>query len=34
LQEIVFENRSNPAAAKKARDDAEDFLRHVKDGLI
>ncbi len=34
LQEIIFENRSNPAAAKKARDDAEDFLRHVKDGLI
>ena len=34
MQEIVFENRSNPAAAKRAKDDAEDFLRRVKDGLI
>jgi hypothetical protein len=34
LQEMTFENRSDPAAAKKAREDAEDFLRHVKDGLI
>ena len=34
LQEITFENRSDPAAAKKAQTDAEDFLRRVKDGLI
>ncbi len=34
LQEIKFENRSDPSAAKKAQQDAEDFLRHVKDGLI
>ena len=34
LQEIVFENRNDPAAAKKAQADAEDFLRRVKDGLI
>jgi hypothetical protein len=34
LQEITFENRSDPAAAKKAQADAEDFLRRVKDGLI
>ena len=34
LQEIMFENRSDPGAAKKAQADAEDFLRRVKDGLI
>ena len=34
LQELRFENRSNPAAIKKAQKDAEDFLRHVRDGLI
>ncbi len=34
LREIIFENRDNEAAAKKAQADAEDFLRHVKDGLI
>ena len=34
LQEIIFENRNDQAAAKKAQADAEDFLRHVKDGLI
>ncbi len=34
LQEITFENRNDPNAAKKAQTDAEDFLRRVKDGLI
>jgi hypothetical protein len=34
LQEITFENRSDPEAAKRAQADAEDFLRRVKDGLI
>lgn len=34
LQEITFENRNDPNAAKKAQADAEDFLRRVKDGLI
>jgi hypothetical protein len=34
LQEITFENRNDPSAAKKAQSDAEDFLRRVKDGLI
>jgi len=34
LQEIAFENRNDPTAAKKAQADAEDFLRRVKDGLI
>ena len=34
LQEITFENRNDPSAAKKAQADAEDFLRRVKDGLI
>ena len=34
LQEIVFENRNDQTVAKKAQADAEDFLRHVKDGLI
>jgi hypothetical protein len=34
LQEIIFENRNNKEAARKAQADAEDFLRHVKDGLI
>ena len=34
LQEITFENRNDPNAAKKAQADADDFLRRVKDGLI
>lgn len=34
LQEIAFENRNDPNAAKRAQIDAEDFLRRVKDGLI
>ena len=34
LQEITFENRSDPNAAKRAQADSEDFLRRVKDGLI
>ena len=34
LQEITFENRNDPNAAKRAQADAEDFLRRVKDGLI
>jgi hypothetical protein len=34
LQEITFENRNDPAAARKAQADADDFLRRVKDGLI
>ena len=34
LQEIVFENRNDQGAARKAQTDAEDFLRHVKAGLI
>jgi hypothetical protein len=33
-QEITFENRNDPTAAKRAQADAEDFLRRVKDGLI
>jgi len=31
---LPFENRNDQEAAKKAQGDAEDFLRHVKDGLI
>ena len=34
LQEIIFENRNDPVAVKKARTEAEDFLRRVKDGII
>ncbi len=34
LQEITFENRNDPNAARTAQADAEDFLRRVKDGLI
>jgi len=34
LQEITFENRNDQQVVKKAQADAEDFLRHVKDGLI
>ena len=34
LQEIIFENRNDQAVAKKAQTDADDFLRHVKDGSI
>ncbi|MBZ5722871.1 MAG: hypothetical protein LAO03_21230 [Acidobacteriia bacterium] len=34
LQELTLEFRSNPAKIERARSDAEDFLRRVKDGLI
>jgi hypothetical protein len=34
LQEIMLEHRNDPAIEKRARADAEDFLRRVKDGLI
>ena len=34
LQEIIFENRNDPVAVKKARTEAEDFLRRVKHGII
>ena len=34
IQEILLEHRSEPGAAERARSDAEDFLRRVKDGLI
>jgi len=34
LQEIMLENRSDPKAVERARADAEDFLRRVKQGLI
>jgi hypothetical protein len=34
LQEISFENRNDQEVVRKAQADAEDFLRHVKDGLI
>jgi len=34
LQEIMFEHRGDPATIEKARVDAEDFLRRVKEGLI
>ncbi len=34
LQEIMFENRNDPVAAKKAQADAEDFLRRVRHGII
>ena len=34
LQEIMFEHRGDPTTVEKARVDAEDFLRRVKEGLI
>jgi hypothetical protein len=34
LQEIMFEHRGDPALIEKARVDAEDFLRRVKEGVI
>jgi hypothetical protein len=34
LQEILFENRNDPAMEARTRADAEDFLRRVRDGLI
>ena len=34
LQEIVFESRNDARVAEKARQDSEDFLRRVKEGLI
>jgi hypothetical protein len=34
LQEIMLEHRNEPGIEKRARADAEDFLRRVKDGLI
>ncbi len=34
LQEIVFESRNDPHVVEKAQQDAEDFLRRVKEGLI
>ena len=34
LQEIMLEHRNDPVICDKARLDAEDFLRRVKQGLI
>jgi hypothetical protein len=34
LQELMLEFRSDPARMERAREDAADFLRRVKDGLI
>jgi hypothetical protein len=34
IQEILLEHRNEPGAVERARRDAEDFLRRVKDGLI
>lgn len=34
LQEIMLEHRNDPAISERARHDAEDFLRRVKQGLI
>jgi len=34
LQEIMFEQRNDPSLVKRAQNDAEDFLRRVKEGLI
>lgn len=34
LQEIMLEHRNDPAISERARTDAEDFLRRVKQGLI
>lgn len=34
LREMMFEHLGNPKITEKARLDAEDFLRRVKEGLI
>jgi hypothetical protein len=34
LQEIMLEHRNDPTMQKRAQEDAEDFLRRVKAGLI
>ncbi|HZQ69007.1 MAG TPA: hypothetical protein VFA68_10865 [Terriglobales bacterium] len=34
LQEIMLEHRNDPVISERARLDAEDFLRRVKQGLI
>ncbi len=34
LQEVLFEKRNDPVAVRKAEEEAEDFLRRVKEGLI
>ena len=34
LQEIMFEHRDEAKIIEKARADAEDFLRRIKEGLI
>lgn len=34
LQEMMLEHRENPKLIEKARVDAEEFLRRVKEGLI
>ena len=34
LQEMMLEHRENPKLMEKARVDAEEFLRRVKEGLI
>jgi hypothetical protein len=34
MQEIVFENRSDPKITAKVKKEAEEFLRRVKGGLI
>src|SRR5205809_2251510 len=34
LQEILLEHRNDPKMAAKARAEAEDFLRRIRDGLI
>ena len=34
LQEIMLEHRNDPATSERAKFEAEDFLRRVKQGLI
>jgi hypothetical protein len=34
LQEITLEHRNEPQKIQQARQDAEDFLRRVKEGLV
>jgi hypothetical protein len=34
MQEIIFENRSDPKITDKVKKEAEEFLRRVKGGLI
>jgi hypothetical protein len=34
MQEIMLEHRNDPVISERARSDAEDFLRRVKQGLI